>query len=286
MPDPMADPAPGPTPDPTPRAAARAADVADAPHDLPPAFFEMFSPALPRLGPGSPDATRLALRLARYHLDLDPTPPPDAPLHAIELGCGNGGATLVLAGEAVHVLAIDCFAIYLDELNRRAADAGLAERITTRRLDMARAHEDEQRYDLVWAEGSLYNIGFTDGVALARRLLRPGGVAAATELCWLDPEPPAEAVEYFQREYPAMTHAADAAADLRRVGAEPLAQFTLRPDAWTTDYYLPLAEHLRKLKVKHADDPEALAVFDHADRELAIHRRFGHAYGYVFFIFR
>ena len=62
-----------------------------------------------------------------------------------------------------------------------------------------------ETFDLIWAEGSAYIMGFSSAVAAWRPLLKRGGCLAVTELVWLTEDKPIEAEEFFGREYPAMT---------------------------------------------------------------------------------
>lgn len=40
-------------------------------------------------------------------------------------------------------------------------------------------------FDVIWAEGSIYNIGFERGLREWRQYLKPGGIIAVTECSWL-----------------------------------------------------------------------------------------------------
>ena len=47
-------------------------------------------------------------------------------------------------------------------------------------------------FDLIWAEGSLYNLGIERALKDLRSLLACGGILAFTELSWLSNDRPAE----------------------------------------------------------------------------------------------
>ena len=64
-----------------------------------------------------------------------------------------------------------------------------------RRLDFA-----DDSFDLIWCEGAIYNVGVKAGLRDWRRLLRPNGHVALTEVCWRKPDPPAECVAFWKRE--------------------------------------------------------------------------------------
>jgi serine/threonine-protein kinase HipA len=83
---------------------------------------------LPREGPGSDACTREALRR------LPPLPP--AP-RVLDLGCGPGRQTLVLAETlGCRVVAVDLHRPYLERLEAAARDRGLSHLVETRQADM------------------------------------------------------------------------------------------------------------------------------------------------------
>ena len=80
------------------------------------ALFRLFEP-LPRQGPGSDACTREALR----RLPELPAAP-----RVLDLGCGTGRASLVLAATLrTKVIAVDLHRPFLDRLRATARERGL-----------------------------------------------------------------------------------------------------------------------------------------------------------------
>lgn len=102
-------------------------DIDDT-NDIYDAFFSLHH-GLPRQGPGSDATTRRLLSFAG--------PLPTRP-RALDLGCGPGRVSLLLAAEAgARVTAVDLHEPFLDELREGAAARGLTGSIRAESADMA-----------------------------------------------------------------------------------------------------------------------------------------------------
>jgi SAM-dependent methyltransferase len=75
---------------------------------------------------------------------------PLPPGTALDLGCGEGGDALWLAGRGWQVRAVDVSAVALERLRSQAEVSGLADRIETEQRDLSLGFP-EGRYDLVSA---------------------------------------------------------------------------------------------------------------------------------------
>ncbi len=238
-------------------------------------FFEIHRD-LPREAPGSNACTARALSM---------TPPLPRDPHILDIGCGPGAQTLVLAKQTGgHVIAIDTHQPFLDELKRRAQAQGLSDRITPRNASMLALDFEEASFDLIWSEGAIYIMGFREGLAAWHRFLKPGGALAVTELTWLVDDPPDAPRRFWQAAYPAMKHVDENIALLRKAGYTSLGHFPLPESAWWDDYYTPIEHRIAALRQKYRDDVETLAVLDEEQREIDLYRRYSSSYGYVFYI--
>jgi SAM-dependent methyltransferase len=250
-------------------------------------FHEIFDPSFPRLGPGDEASTIKALNLLR---SAGFPPGRKALLRAariLDLGCGNGGQTVTLARHTEGpILALDNHQPYLDELQRRAAAAGLSTRIRTSLRDMHSLEKSDGPFDLIWSEGALFVMGFRAGLAACHTLLAPGGGLAVSELCWLRPNPPADCREFFAMGYPAMADVEANLAAIQSCGYETIGYFTQPESAWWEPYYHPLEARLRFLRKQHAGDAEKLAMMEGIGKEIDIYRQHSAFYGNVFFVLR
>jgi len=236
-------------------------------------FYELFED-LPRQGPGCADATLKALSSLR---DL-----PEKP-RVLDIGCGCGMQTQILARELkTNILAIDNHRPMLDHLDRAAAQQGL--NIETRELSMIDMPFDEESFDLLWAEGSLFIIGLARGLNDLKAYLKPNGFLAFTEMCWFVSEPPAEARAYLDRVYPDIRSVEEVCRMASASGYRVIESFRLPDSAWWDDYYTPMLERMKVLKAQNAGIPEAEAVYAECETEVEMFRRHSMSYGYQFFV--
>jgi ubiquinone/menaquinone biosynthesis C-methylase UbiE len=231
---------------------------------------------LPRLGPGSDTATRRALADC---VGLPATP------DILDVGCGGGASSLVLAAAtAGHITAVDRVPSFLRDLRTRAQARGFDGRIRPLVADMHALPFRSAAFDLIWSEGAIYIMGFDAGLTHWRSLLRPRGWLVVSELSWLTDHPPADLRDYWRENYPGMRNVADNLAAASTRGWEPVGHHPLPTEAWTIDYYGPLQERLTSFRAAHADDPDAQAVADMTEREIALMADAAGICGYVFYM--
>ena len=131
-------------------------------------------------------------------------------------------------------------------------------------------------FDLIWAEGSAYSIGFENALRRWRPLLRAGGCLVVTELVWFVAEPSARARAFFADEYPDMRDEATRIAQARSAGYDLRGAFRLPAGDWHA-YYAGLEVPLRDAISRRGE----LAIYAAIRREREIYEAFGNEYGYL-----
>jgi ubiquinone/menaquinone biosynthesis C-methylase UbiE len=203
----------------------------------------------------------------------------------LDVGCGPGAATMELArlsnGE---VTGLDFHQPFLDRLNVKIEEAGFADRVRTVHGSMLEMDFPDESFDIIWAEGSIYIIGFEQGLTEWWRFLKPAGCLVASEVAWLRPDPPEELALFWKENYPGIRTISENLDAIPACGYQVIGHFTLPEDAWWVGYYGPVEKRLEGLRKKYRDKPEALAVLKEEEKEIDIYRRYSEWYGSVFFV--
>ncbi len=238
-------------------------------------FFEVFS-EMDRLAPGSEASTVKALQSVREILE---------PMDIFEIGCGSGAQTMVLAQNTrASITALDNHAPYLRTLEARAMASGFGGRIQTVEGSMFVPSCSLDPYDVIWAEGCLYIMGFEKGLLQWRDLLRDGGVIAFSEASWLIDSPSAEPVAFWRQAYPEMSGIEENCRKAENLGYRVHDHFVLPSFDWEDEYYSQLKERIKIMRPRFVRNRKANQFFSGLEAEMKLYQRYGCEYGYVFYI--
>jgi len=201
----------------------------------------------------------------------------------VDAGCGAGRQTMVLAGDlGTPIQAIDSYQPFLNRLDQRAKEKGLAHLVRVHCMDMKDIPSVFPTIDLLWAEGAAYNIGFANALTTWAKAIKPDGFAVVSELCWLHDQIPDAVGEFFRFGYPDMQSVSQNIATAEGAGYKIFNTYTLPKKAWTEDYY-DILEPRAKSLINHS----IAAVRDFAVetiREIEIFKISEDSYGYVFYV--
>ena len=238
-------------------------------------YIDIFR-GLPRFAPGSDELTLEALKRVG-------APPPGGLI--ADMGCGEGSSALVLArNTSCNIVAFDLEPSYVAGLRDLAEKAGLAERIKAVEADFSDAPLEPGSVDLLWAEGSVYNLGFGPGLTNWRSHLKPGGGIAVSELTWLSDDHGEKAAQFFAEAYPAMTTIDVNVQAMRDAGFEVLEPIVFPASAWEDEFYTPLENAIPRFLERHGNSADAQEVAAVVKTEIETFRECGDCYSYVFYL--
>lgn len=227
-----------------------------------------------QLGPGG-DA---------YTLDVLKTLPGREFEIIVDAGSGSGRQTIALARQLRKVVhAVDSHGPFLDDLLRRASEAGVGHLIETHEMDMAEIPRVFRDIDLLWSEGAAYNIGFKNALQTWAPAMKPGGLIVVSELALLNEGGPQDVMDFLFSVYPAIQNTERNLAAGEGAGLRAVDTCTLPREAWARGYYDVLEPRAEKL-LKHPDK-SVREMAAETIREIEVFKSSGDSYGYVFYIF-
>lgn len=248
-------------------------------------FYEIFNPSLTRHGPGDNDSTNKALDIILPFLPTEDFSDNSRGIKVLDIGCGTGAQTIELAGRIEGtVLAVDNHKPFLDELASRAEAVGVSDKISILHADMSDMGLKPESFDIIWSEGAINIMGFRHGFEVSHDLLSRGGLISVTELCWFEPDPPAECSEFFEAEYPPMTGINPNISIIEDCGFKMIGYFKLPDSSWLKEYYEPLEKEVAAIRKKYSGDTDKLELVELIQKEIDIYRKYSKYYGYVFFL--
>ena len=94
----------------------------------------------------------------------------------LDIGCGSGIQTIELAKMCNgHITAIDVDVPALALLQRRVKEQGLSHRFSIMKVSMLDLNFLGKTFDIMWAEGSIYAVGFEKGIRDWKQFLTKDG---------------------------------------------------------------------------------------------------------------
>lgn len=203
----------------------------------------------------------------------------------LDIGCGPGAATIPLAElSGGNIFGLDNHQPFLEELEQRAKAAGVKEQIQVMNGSMLEIDFPNEAFDLIWSEGAIYIIGFEKGLREWRRLIKPGGYLALTEFVWLSDKPPDDLRKYWSDECPDIKPIEQNCMIFDQYGYQLIDHFTLPESDWWDEYYSPLLDRVKALRIQQAENQEALSLLDQEIQEISLYRKYSPYYGYEFYI--
>ena len=232
-----------------------------------------------RQGPGGEEETEKAIGLACIDRS--------ASLRIADIGCGTGASTLTLARLLnARITAVDFLQDFLDVLQIRAETEGISEKITLLCSSMDTLPFEDEEFDVIWSEGSIYNIGFEKGVIDWNRYLKPGGLLVASEISWITSARPAQIQQYWESEYPEIDMPSSKLRVLEKNGYSPVGYFVLPEYCWLDNYYRPMQSGFQDFLRRNGNSEAACAIVEAERKEIEFYEKYRDYYSYGVYIAR
>ena len=231
---------------------------------------------LERQGPGSPEITLKALSFIDNLKSNS---------QIADIGCGTGGQTMVLAQHTKgEIRGIDLFPKFINLFNSNAKKLNLQDRVKGVVGSMDNLSFQEEELDLIWSEGSIYNIGFERGLREWRRFLKTGGYIAVSEASWFTEQRPAEIETFWMDAYSEIDTIPNKVAQMQSAGYMPVASFMLPDSCWTKDFYEPQLAAMEAFLKENVGNIPAEEFIANQRHEIQLYHKYRAYYGYVFYI--
>jgi ubiquinone/menaquinone biosynthesis C-methylase UbiE len=173
--------------------------------------------------------------------------------YILDIGCGSGLPTLELARLSNgKIIGVDIDQPQLVKLNRKIAEVGLSHRVKTINCSLFEINFPDEIFDIIWAEGSIWIIGFEESLKGWRRFLKPKG---------------------FLVIHDAISTIANKLENIHDWGYELIDSFMLPEDAWWTKYYRPLENRIKELYKKYRNNSEAIKTLRKYQNEIDLVKR-------------
>ena len=203
----------------------------------------------------------------------------------LDIGCGPGMQTIKLAQMSDgEVIGIDIFEQYLDQLRELIKKENLEDRVKAVNKSMFELDYPKEYFDIIWAEGSIFIIGFEEGIKQWKKFIKPNGYLAVHEMTWLKDNPPKELADFWEKVYPAIATIEEDIEAIKKQGYKLIGHFALPEDAWWDLYYTPLKKRLNEIKVTHKDNKKMMELVKEEELEIELFRKYNSWYGSVFYV--
>jgi len=231
---------------------------------------------LERQGPGSPEMT---IRALSFLENIDKN------IKVIDLACGTGGQTMVLAQNITgNIIGLDQCSDFINVFNNNAKKLNLQNRVNGIVGSMENLPYQKEEFDLIWSEGAIDSIGFEKGLNYWNGFLKKNAYIAVTCPSWLTEERPAEIEKFWIDAVNGLNTIGQNISIMTKTGYDFVATFILPEKCWTDNYFIPREVIEKALLERYPGNKTVVAYIENEKYEVELYTKYKQYYGYVFYI--
>jgi ubiquinone/menaquinone biosynthesis C-methylase UbiE len=171
----------------------------------------------------------------------------------LDIGCGSGIPTLELARlSGGTVTGIDIDEEGLASLRQRAEESGLSGRVEALKCDIKDMNFTKESFDIIWAEGSIFAVGFEKGLHEWQRFLKPGG---------------------FMVVHDEQGNVEDKEKIIKSNGYELLGRIILDKTTWRREYFSPIEKLVNEASDGGTPSAEVMELAQNDKRDIETFRK-------------
>lgn len=201
-----------------------------------------------------------------------------------DIGCGTGKQTEVIASNLdCKITAVDIAPKMIAGLNKRIRKENLTNKVSGLVASMCELPFKKNEFDVIWAEGSIYNIGFEKGLREWRQFLKPNGFMAITECCWLSNQRPKD-MSFIIENVSEIDMISSKLRIIENSGYKPVAHFILPEYCWIDNFYEITKTRFKEFLEENNYSEPAKDFVERMEHEIEYYQTNKEYFGYVFFI--
>lgn len=168
--------------------------------------------------------------------------------HILDIGCGTGVPTIELAQiSGGDVTGVDNDPLSLEILQNKINTLELNNQVSFIEDSINTLTFTEKSFDILWAEGSVFVMGFEDSIKEWYRFLKPQGFLVIHD----DDKEKNKKLKLA-----------------KKYGYKLIAELDLSNQIWEEEYFIPLEQLIKEFKEKYPDDLELIAELDKDQMEI------------------
>jgi len=154
--------------------------------------------------------------------------------HILDIGCGTGVPTIELTKISDgYIIGIDIDETSLNLLQRKIKEMSLNNRVSVIKDSILTMDFPEESFDIIWAEGSIFVIGFENSLKKWYRFLKPNGFLVLHD----ENKDKTKKLEL-----------------ITKYGYTLIAQFEISDNLWWLEYLTPLELLIQGFRHKYPND--------------------------------